>query len=169
MLIETNIEIIKKLSEKKDDENWRFRSFLKGQSSGKIDSIVHTLNKEISAKIDCKICANCCKEVRPILDQEDIENFSKGLEILPDQFKDQYLIKDEEEPDKYTFNQSPCPFLKDNLCLNYSYRPECCKSFPHLHKKQLVFRLINVIDNCSVCPIVFSVYENLKRKVWRRY
>ena len=26
--------------------------------------------------------------------------------------------------------QGPCPFLRDNFCSIYSYRPDCCRSFP---------------------------------------
>jgi len=35
-----------------------------------------------------------------------------------------------------------------------------------LHKKEFVFRLWGVVDNCSICPIVFNVYEHLKDKLW---
>ena len=27
------------------------------------------------------------------------------------------------------------------------------------------FRLVNVIENCSICPIVFNVYEYLKDEI----
>jgi Fe-S-cluster containining protein len=56
----------------------------------------------------------------------------------------------------------PCPFLEGNLCSNYDHRPGDCRSFPHLHKHDFIFRLWNVADNCAVCPIVFNVYERLK-------
>ena len=73
MKLETDLNKIKKLSEKNDEENWNFRSFLKGYDATieKIDAIVHELNQRISSEIDCTICANCCKEVQPLLDQED--------------------------------------------------------------------------------------------------
>lgn len=165
--METDLNKIKELSKKKEDENWEFRSFLKGCgiSSKKIDSIVHKLYRKISSEIDCKTCANCCKEVQPVLDQEDIEKFSRGLGISVAQFKDQYLVKDKES-EKFVFNKKPCHFLKDNLCSHYAYRPKDCISYPHLHKNGFIFRLINVINNYSICPIVFNVYENLKNKIW---
>jgi len=91
--METNLNKIRKLSKEKEDENWEFRSFLKGCdiSEEKIDSIVHKLYQKVSSEIDCRTCANCCKEVQPVLDQEDIERFSKGSGISVAQFKDQYL------------------------------------------------------------------------------
>lgn len=164
--METNLNRIKELSKKKEDENRRFRSFLKGCDipSKKIDSIVHKLYQKISSEIDCKTCANCCKEVQSVLNQKDIEKFSKGLRISSVQFKDQYLVKDK-EAEKFVFNKRPCPFLKDNLCSHYAYRSNDCISYPHLHKNDFVFRLINVINNYSICPIVFNVYENLKNEI----
>lgn len=165
--METDLGRIKKLSIEKEDENWGFRSFLKGCDipSEKIDSIVQKLYQKISSEIDCKTCANCCKEVQPVLDREDIQKLSKGLGISAVQFKDQYLVKDKNS-EKYRFNQKPCPFLKVNLCSYYAYRPKDCISYPHLHKSDFIFRLINVIRNYSICPIAFNVYEYLKGKIW---
>jgi hypothetical protein len=57
---------------------------------------------------------------------------------------------------------SPCLFLKDLKCSVYESRPADCKSYPHLHKKDITSRLLGVIDNYSECPIVFNVYEELK-------
>ena len=168
--METDVKKIKKLSEEKEDENWDFRSFLKmGRiSSRRVDSIVHRLYEEISSQIDCKACANCCKDAQPVLDQEDIERLSTGLGISIAQFRDQYLVKDEEEARKYRFSKTPCPFLKDNACSCHAHRPADCISYPHLHKKDFTSRTIDVIGNCSICPIVYNVCESLKREVWRR-
>ena len=38
--------------------------------------------------------------------------------------------------------------------------------FKGFESKEFVFRLWNVMGNCSVCPIVFNVYEHLKDKLW---
>jgi len=166
--METDLNRIKQLSEKKEDENWAFRAFLKGSDIPlrKMDRIVHKLYKQISSRIDCKKCANCCKEIELGLYKEDIDNFSKGLEISAEQFRKRYLVKGEEQGEFY-FKEKPCPFLKNNLCSHYHYRPEACRSYPHLHKNDFVFRLIGVIRNSSVCPIVFNVYEHLKAEIWQ--
>jgi len=163
-MLVTDIAKIEKLAKQKADDNWKFRFFLKSTPipSEKIDAIVHRLNKQVSAKIDCTACANCCKTVSPILDEEDIVTFAKGLGISPEQLKSKYLIPDEEG---YTFNAKPCPFLVDNKCSNYDHRPKACASYPHLHKDDFGFRTIGVIHNCSVCPIVFNVFERLKDEV----
>ena len=163
--METDISKIRKLSKKKDDENWEFRTFLKGCDSKRLDSILHRLYREVSSEIDCRTCANCCREIQPVLDQKDAQKFSKGLGISFAQFKDRYLVKDDQSR-KYRFNETPCPFLKGNICSQYAYRPKDCASYPHLHKKDFVFRLIGVVNNCSICPIVFNVYEYLKAEIW---
>jgi Fe-S-cluster containining protein len=163
--METNVNKIRKLSKKKDDENWEFRTFLKGCDSKRVDLIVHRLYREISSEIDCRTCANCCRKIQPVLDQNDVEKLSKGLGLSVAQFKDRYLVEDDEHG-KYRFNKMPCPFLKGNICSCHAYRPKDCVSYPHLHKKDFVFRLISVVGNCSVCPIVFNVYERLKDEIW---
>lgn len=56
---------------------------------GKIDSIVNRLYREISLKIDCRTCANCCKEIQPVLEQEDIAKLAEGLGITAARLKDQ--------------------------------------------------------------------------------
>jgi len=162
-----DIDRIKKLSKKKEEENWGFRSFLKscGIPSRNIDLITRRLYRKIAAKIDCGRCGNCCKEMRPVLTEKDISTCSHGLNLTGTEFKKQYLAATE-EPDKYTFNKKPCPFLDGTLCSIYNFRPLECRSFPHLPKKNLVSRLISVIHHCSFCPLVFNVYEGLKARIW---
>ncbi|MDL5502639.1 MAG: YkgJ family cysteine cluster protein, partial [Candidatus Methanoperedens sp.] len=158
--METDIDKIKKISRQKEEENWKFRSFLKmcDISDEKIDSVVHKLYRDIVSEIDCQKCANCCIEMVPILDNEDIDKFSKGSGIPVAEFKSKYLVKNKGSND-YTFNKMPCPFLKNNSCSCYAYRPKDCVAYPHLHKNEFTSRLINVIVNSSICPIVFNVYE----------
>ena len=165
--METNIRKIRKLAKKKEDENWEFRTYLKmcDIPSERIDSIVHRLYQKVSSEIDCAKCANCCKDALPVLDQEDMERLAKGLRISVDQLKEQFLIK-ADTPGKYTFSSTPCPFLKGKLCSQYNYRPKDCVSFPHLHKENFTSRTMTVVWNCSVCPIVYNVYEELKREIW---
>lgn len=131
-----------------------------------LDSMVHNIYQEVSSQIDCTKCANCCKEMKPVLDIEDIKRFSTGIDILFKEFKNQH-IEIGEDKNEFYFNKKPCPFLKDNLCKNYDFRPDDCRSFPHLDKEEFVTRLWDVVDNYSICPIVFNVYEILKNKLWQ--
>jgi len=168
--IETDLNKIQELAKKKEKENWRFRTFLKGfcpLSSEEIDRVVHRVNREVSSLIDCTKCGNCCRKIRVVLNHSDIKRFAKGLNISVTQFKEQYLVESDEKG-KFWFKTEPCPFLINNKCSQYPLRPASCRSYPHLHKKGFVFRLINVIENYAICPIVFNVYERLKSKLWHR-
>jgi Fe-S-cluster containining protein len=170
MKVETDVKKIEAIAKRKSDENWRFRTFLKGYDAEieEIDAILHEIYEEVASLIDCRECANCCRKTKPILRKTDIDILSRGLGISADQLKGRYLIK-KEDPDEggeaYTFKHPPCPFLKGNLCTNYDSRPEDCRSYPHLQKDEFVFRLFGVIDNYAVCPIVFNVYERLKARL----
>jgi Fe-S-cluster containining protein len=161
MKLETNIQRIKKFAEQRDDENWRFRSFLKNidLSIEELDAIVHRHYETVSKQIDCCECGNCCREVLPLLSQTDIQRIASGLGISVDAVISTYL--EPSEKGTFTFKTKPCPFLSDNKCIVYDSRPDDCRSFPHLHKKEFVFRLIGVVNNCSICPIVFHVFERL--------
>lgn len=159
----TDIAALEKLAERKDEENWEYRVFLKEEpfSSKRIDAVVHRLHAEVAAQIDCTTCANCCKTILPILDQEDIDSFAQGLGMSVEQFTEEYLIEAENETGM-TFKGAPCPFLVNNKCSNYEHRPKDCSSYPHLHKPGFLRRTIGVMSNCSTCPIVFNVIESLK-------
>jgi len=163
--METSLKKILKISKIKEQENWEYRAFLKGYdiSCEELDSIVQELFSTVCAEVDCTACGSCCKKVSPVLNENDIHRLSLNLGISVEQFQDQYLRKDEDE--KYVFNKLPCPFLENNICTQYEYRPTDCRSYPHLHKEDFVFRLIGVIENYSICPIVFNVYELLKEKI----
>ena len=96
--MEKDINRIKSLSKKKENENWEFRSFLKWRSSSsrKLDQLVHKINKDVSSKIDCRTCANCCIEIKPILQKKDIDRISNHLNITSGEFIETYLYQDED-------------------------------------------------------------------------
>lgn len=160
MKMETDLTKIKRLAKEREDENWEFRSFLKQYDGEDLDLMVHELVKKYTDSIDCTVCGNCCREIYPILKEHDITVLSKSLSISPSQFRKEYVKKDEDGDE--VFSQLPCPFLHDDKCLHYESRPTDCKLFPHIHKKHFARRLMGVIQNYSICPIVFNVYEELK-------
>jgi len=160
--LELDLSKIEHLGKLREDENYRFRSYLKGKSGRKIDAIVHRLNKEISERIDCTACGNCCKHLCPAISKEDLKNLSSGLGMEPAKIVEKYTETIEGE---LSFKLLPCAFLKENKCSIYEHRPESCSSYPHLHKKDFIHRLWTVIDNYSICPIVFNVFERLKQEL----
>jgi Fe-S-cluster containining protein len=170
MKLVTDLERIKQLGRRREHENFDFRTFLKSHdmSDADLDALVHRINDEVTALIDCTECANCCVALRPALSDKDISEFAAGLNQPEADFRDNYIRLNSSEADSYEFNALPCPFLQDNLCTNYDHRPQDCRSFPHLHKERFRSRLFMVIDTYEICPIPFNVYERLKIEFeWR--
>lgn len=162
---EFDMQSFRRKAWRKENENWQFRAFLKECDAGddRIDRIVHRLYREEAEKFDCTACANCCRTESPLLDDEDVERLAGGLGLRADEVIARYLRRDDEYSDNgLVFAAAPCPLLKDNRCTCYPCRPHDCISFPHLHKDKFTHRLINMVANCSVCPIVFNVFERLK-------
>jgi uncharacterized protein len=168
MKIVTSLEYIKEVALKRENENLDFQAFLKqlDMAPKKIDAIVHKILDEVTSQIDCTKCANCCKQIRPVLDNDDVSKLSLGIKSSAPQFREQYLQEDDENSSRYIFKELPCPFLRNNKCSSYDYRPKDCQSYPHLHKKDFIFRLWSVVENYEICPIVFNVYELLKIELW---
>lgn len=162
--IETDLERIRQLAEERDDENWKFRTFLKQQDD--IDVRVHRILEEVEAQIDCAACMNCCKELMPSVDDADIERLSGALAMSPEDFRQQYV--EDGKINGLVLRGLPCPFLEGDRCGVEAEQPECCREFPYLHKDGFVFRLMGVCSNYGVCPIIFNVYERLKHELgWR--
>ncbi len=165
MEIVSDLNIIKRDSEIREEEDFEFRSFLKGQDSDKIDQMVHELYEEVLEHIDCTKCANCCIELETCFKKEEIDSLTKHLNIDKDEFIKQSTKPDQfGDKDKYYLNSKPCQFLTEKKCTVYELRPEECNSYPYLHKDNFNSRLLGVIENYSICPIVYNVYELLKQE-----
>jgi Fe-S-cluster containining protein len=164
MGIEKDLKTIERIAKEKEEENWKFRTFLKNLDIEieELDSVVHRITDEVTEQIDCTECGNCCKLVRPVLDQDDISRLATGLKMSVRELKEKYLTKDTDNPPDYIFTALPCPFLENHMCSIYELRPKVCASYPNLYKDEFVFRLWGVVENYSICPIVFAVYEKLK-------
>lgn len=167
MKLETDLERIKQLAEDREHENWDFRTYLKWHADeDQLDELVHRIYREVSAEIDCTACANCCAVTYTTLTHADIQRMAAGLSMPIEEFRKQYVMTNEEGND--VLPGLPCMFLENKRCTIYEYRPEECRSYPHLHKDEFTTRLINVVWNYEICPIVFNVYERLKDETgWR--
>lgn len=54
-------------AKKREDENYKFRSFLKGHADEEeLDKQFLRLHKELFADYDCNKCRNCCKCIRVV-------------------------------------------------------------------------------------------------------
>jgi hypothetical protein len=116
--IEHDIEKIKKIGKQREDKNFKFHAFLKGKDPDKIEEIVHRLYNEISLKIDCLSCGNCCIEIKPHLTKQEIKQISQSLNITTFQFKENYTEIDEE---KHYIKNFPSSFFDGKKCSVYNY------------------------------------------------
>src|SRR6266567_1129923 len=110
---------IRKLGKEKEEENFRFRQFLKTQCSlepGEIDQRVFVTTRRVWAGIDCTSCANCCRDVKPTFSEEEVGRVARRLGIERGQFIDTYLERSEVNSENpWQTRTTPCPFLKENL------------------------------------------------------
>jgi len=156
---ETDFSKIEHLAVVREDENYRFRSFLKGKDSNKVDRIVHRLHDEITKSIDCSTCGNCCKRMNPQVKMAEIEVLA-GLEnITAESYIEKYC---EEESGKLYLEALPCCYLNGTKCSVYDHRPEECRLFPYTHNKRFISRLYGMLERYAFCPIVFNLMERLK-------
>jgi Fe-S-cluster containining protein len=157
------------LAQEKEDENWKFRQFLKTRCNlepAQIDRRVFEETERVWAGIDCRTCANCCREVKPSFSEEEVNRLAARLGMDRRQFIDTWLERTERgDVNPWQTRTKPCPFLKDNQCSVYEDRPADCSGYPYLYEKDFVHRTLGMIGRTSTCPIVYEVMEKLKRSL----
>ena len=161
-----DIKLIQRYSRSNLTDDLRFREHIISRlnmSGAAADAVVEDVTNEVWSQIDCVSCANCCKTLAIVVDMQDIQRIAKRLKTSPAEFKKNHCVI---QPDKtITFKASPCTFLAtDGRCTIYEDRPKACHDFPYLRDKGFAKRTITMIENCSCCPIVFNVWQQLKYK-----
>lgn len=152
---------LEQMAKKAETENQKLVKRLKLKKPKQLDDVIHHLDSEAFSVIDCLQCANCCRSLGPRILTKDIERLSKYLRLKPNQFIDTYLRIDEDHD--YVFKQMPCPFLAaDNYCIVYEQRPKACREYPHTTEPKMVKHLNLMKKNCSTCPAVYYIFEELK-------
>ncbi|MBU0757373.1 MAG: YkgJ family cysteine cluster protein [Nanoarchaeota archaeon] len=154
------IEKIKLHSKNKsiEKENMEFRKFLKSDELD--EERFQKIVREITEKIDCKNCANCCKALNHVLNEDDIERISKHLDVTKEDFVSKYTLKNKDN--EIHIRQMPCVFLAENKCSKYDIRPEACKEYPNLLGKDVTERCLAFFNNAEMCQIAYNVLENAK-------
>jgi Fe-S-cluster containining protein len=157
----------KQNAEKRDEKNYLFLRSLKMRSFKKVDRIALELHQEAFNIVDCTKCANCCRTLRVLVTDEDIARIARHLGMAPDEFIATYLERDEKEGG-YLTKTTPCPFLgADNKCTIYDVRPEKCRGYPFTDKPDFPFKSITHANNAVVCPAVFYIVEQMKKRMGR--
>jgi hypothetical protein len=157
---------IRTLAKQKENENWRFRRFVKfgcAMDPDEMDKQVWETTKRVWAGIDCTACANCCREVKPTVSEEEANRLAARLGMTPEQFVGAYLEPNENQGNPWQTRTTPCPLLKDNRCSVYEDRPADCKGYPYLYEPEFSTRTMAMIGRTLTCPIVFEVIEELKQ------
>lgn len=164
----TEIKLIARYSRHNEEQDFRFRDFVKlklPMSNDDLDTVVRETTDEVWKQIDCLACGNCCKTLEVVVDQSDIARISriKGMSIS--EFARRYVRSTADNA--LVLKSSPCVFLGEgNACTIYEHRPKACRDFPYLHEKGFRNRTLIMISKCSVCPIVFNVWQRLKGRFW---
>jgi len=119
------------------------------------------MHEHIFKQINCLDCANCCKRLPPIINENDCKRIAKFMGIKVADFKNIYTAYDSD--DDLILKETPCPFLlPDNKCKIYDCRPKSCREYPHTNNGTFVknnnLHKINVL----YCPAVYYILERLK-------
>lgn len=166
----TDLAHIQSDSMAKEQENLDFRIFVKAElelSDRRLNAVVRKTTEQVWSYIDCRTCANCCKTQQPAFSRAEAQRVATYLGMTLQELAAHYLTSDA-DAGKYVTQRCPCPFLENNLCTIYTVRPAVCQNYPHLHRN-LRSRLWQLLDNASVCPIVYNVLERLKTRLGFRH
>jgi Fe-S-cluster containining protein len=166
----TDLVYIQLDSAAKEQENLAFRGFVKNDlelSDRRLNAVVQETTERVWSSIDCRTCANCCKTQQPVFSRPEVQRIADYLGMTLQDLVVHCLTSDA-DAGKYITRQCPCPFLENNCCTIYTVRPAVCKNYPHLHRN-LRSRLWQLLDNASVCPIVYNVLESLKTRFGFRH
>ena len=161
----TDLIQIRRLGEKKQDENLDFRVYLKTHDYP--ERRFRRIAQEIEEQIDCTQCANCCRVASVVLKPRDVEKLARYLRISPQQFLADYTVRDDENDLVLKRTEAGCVFLEGNLCRIYEARPWNCAAFPHLVRGQgpISTRMWQFVRRASYCPIVYNSLEAYKEEV----
>ena len=161
--IETDLQQIAQLADQREEENDHFQSFLASQDAASIDARVYALQADISPKIDCRQCGNCCKTLMIEVTQPEADQVAQLLGVDSDQFVAENLEKGIGQ--RMIMNAIPCRFLEELSCSIYADRFAGCREFPALHLPGFTARYFTTRMHYGRCPIIFNVLEALKKEL----
>jgi uncharacterized protein len=161
----TDLVQIKRLGEKKREENGRFRVHLKTHDYN--EKRFRRIGEEIEEQIDCTVCANCCRVASVEVSDRDVMRLAKSMRITPQKFIAEYTVENEKDETRdLVRNEGGCIFLSGNDCTVYDDRPDICRHFPHVVRGEgrITTRMWQFIDRACYCPIVYNALEAFKEE-----
>lgn len=158
----TDLVQIRRLGEKKRDENERFRKHLKRHNFQ--EKRFRAIAQDVESGIDCRACANCCRVATARLTDRDVERLAKHLRVRVADFIATYTDQSVEEGLILKRTPEGCIFLSGGDCLVYDVRPHNCEYFPHLVRGEgsVTSRMWDFKDRACYCPIVYNTLEAFK-------
>ena len=158
----TDLVQIRRLGEKKRDENLRFRRWIKSHNF--VERQFRRAAEEVHAGIDCRQCAECCRVTEVEITERDIEKLARHLRLPRKEFLEKYTATGEEDALILRRGPGGCVFLAGNDCTVYEARPADCDRFPHLLRGNgsVAFRMWQFVDRATYCPIVYNWMEKVK-------
>ena len=158
----TDLVQIRRLGEKKRDENLSFRRWLKSHEW--VERQFRRAAEEVHAAIDCRQCAACCRVPEVELTERDTQHLIKYLRIPRKRFLEEYTAQSKEETLILRKTENGCIFLDGNDCTVYDARPADCDRFPHLLRGSgsIPSRMWRMVDRATYCPIVYNWLEKVK-------
>jgi Fe-S-cluster containining protein len=157
------IEDWRKRNPANKEANKKLIKRLSKQNDKKLNLLADDLHNIAFEKIDCLDCANCCKSIPPILNDNDINRMAKHLGMKVSAFETTY-IKTDGDGDR-VMNQSPCTFLEnDNRCRIYEARPKACREYPHTNNFEFLKNQKLHAINAEYCPAVFFILNEMRNK-----
>ncbi|MBN2682049.1 MAG: YkgJ family cysteine cluster protein [Bacteroidales bacterium] len=127
------------------------------------ETLFHKYHESVFMRIDCLECANCCKNLGPLVTYNDLEKMASFLKTKPSFLLEKYFITDEDGD--IVFKSMPCPFLlPDNYCSIYEARPKACKEYPHTNHKKIVQILDITLKNMETCPAVLEIVKGVVKE-----
>lgn len=155
--------LLKNWEKKSGDRIKLYKQYLHRADKKVVLKQLPDLHDEAFSNINCLDCANCCKNYSPRFKGPDIKRISKHMGMKEGDFKNEYLVVDEDGD--YVVKSKPCPFLgADNFCSIYEVRPSDCSRFPYTDEDIIIKKQAITLKNASFCPAVYFVLEKLIEK-----
>ncbi len=168
MTMEKNPDAVARLAGDLEDENWRFRSYLKMvRSPARIDLLAEQFGREAAAQMDCTACGACCRDNCVPVTDEERRRLAARSGLSEAEFERLHMTQDDDG--QAAIDARPCLFLQGTVCAVYEDRPEPCRGYPYIGG-HLASRMIGILERAAVCPIVFEMLDQLKRATgFKRY
>src|SRR5579883_1063368 len=98
----TDLVQIKRLGDKKEPENKRFRAYLKRHHQR--NPRLRRIAEEIETQMDCTSCANCCREGEAGVTNHDIDRLAKFIGVSRQEFRERFTMRasDNERSEEHT-------------------------------------------------------------------